>query len=63
MAAQSFAYRTHGTAGSDKSCCYQWFVCHDKTTVLARSGWPPEQVVTLLMELAYTIVVIPVFTS
>ena len=28
MAAQSFAYHVHGTADSDKSCCYPWF---DKT--------------------------------
>ena len=31
MAARSFAYHAHGTADSDKSCCYPWFVCHDKT--------------------------------
>ena len=31
MAAQSFAYHAHGTADDDKSCCYPWFVCHDKT--------------------------------
>jgi len=31
MAAQSFAYHAHGTADSDKSCCYTWLVCHDKT--------------------------------
>ena len=31
MAAQSFAYHVHGTADSDKSCCYPWFVGHDKT--------------------------------
>ena len=31
MAARSFAYHVHGTADSDKSCCYPWFVCHDKT--------------------------------
>ena len=31
MAAQSSAYHAHGTADSDKSCCYPWFVCHDKT--------------------------------
>ena len=30
-AGQSFAYHAHGTAGNDKSCCYRWFVCHDKT--------------------------------
>ena len=31
MATQSFAYHAHGTADSDKFCCYLWFVCHDKT--------------------------------
>ena len=31
MAAQSFAYHAHRTADSDKSCCYPWFVCLDKT--------------------------------
>ena len=31
MAAQSFAYHVHGTADSNKSCCYPWFVCHYKT--------------------------------
>ena len=31
ITAQSFAYRGRGTAESDKSCCYPWFVCHDKT--------------------------------
>jgi len=32
MAARSFAYHVHGTADSDKSCCYPWFVlCHDQT--------------------------------
>ena len=31
MAAQSFAYHAHETADSDESCCYSWFVCHDKT--------------------------------
>ena len=31
MAAQSFAYNAHETADSDESCCYPWFVCHDKT--------------------------------
>ena len=31
MATRSFAYHAHGTADSDKSCCYAWFVCHDKT--------------------------------
>ena len=30
MAAQSFGYHAHGTADSDKSCCYPWFVCHDQ---------------------------------
>ena len=25
------AYHAYGTADSDKSCCYSWFVCHDKT--------------------------------
>ena len=30
MAARIFAYHAHGTADSDKSCCYPWFVCHDK---------------------------------
>ena len=29
--APTFAYHAHGTADSDKSCCYPWFVCHDKT--------------------------------
>ena len=41
MAAQSFAYHVHGTADSDKSCCYPWFVCHDKT-IHACSGSPPD---------------------
>ena len=27
MAAQSSAYHAHGTADSDKSCCYSRFVC------------------------------------
>ena len=31
MATPSFAYHADGTADSDKSCCYPWFVCHDKT--------------------------------
>ena len=31
MAAWHFAYHVHGPADSDKSCCYPWFVCHDKT--------------------------------
>ena len=31
MTAQNFAYHAHGTADGDKSCCYPWFVCHDKT--------------------------------
>ena len=31
MAARSFSYHVQGTADSDKSCCYPWFVCHDKT--------------------------------
>ena len=31
MAAQSFAYHAHGIADGDKSCCYPWFVCHNKT--------------------------------
>ena len=31
MAARSFAYHAHGTADSDKSCCYPWFVCYDET--------------------------------
>ena len=31
MAAQSFAYHVHGTADSDESWCYPWFVSHDKT--------------------------------
>ena len=30
-AERSFAYHAHGTADSDKSCCYPWFVRHDKT--------------------------------
>ena len=25
------AYHAYGTADSGKSCCYSWFVCHDKT--------------------------------
>ena len=29
MAARSFAYHAHGTADSDKFCCYPWLVCHD----------------------------------
>ena len=41
MAARSFAYYVHGTADSDKSCCYPWLVCHDKT-MHARSGSPPD---------------------
>ena len=44
MAAQSFAYRDHGTADGDQSCCYPWFVCHDKTLnqqcMLARARPP-----------------------
>ena len=43
MAAQSFAYRVHGIADSDKFCCYPWFVCHDKTLnqqCITRSGSP-----------------------
>ena len=31
MAAQSFANHAHGIADGDKSCCYPWFVCHNKT--------------------------------
>ena len=31
MAARSFTYHAHGTADSNKSCCYSLFVCHDKT--------------------------------
>ena len=45
MAVQRFGYHTHGTADSDKSCCYAWFVCHDKTLnqqCLACSGSPPD---------------------
>ena len=45
MAVRSFGYHTHGTADSDKSCCYAWFVCHDKTLnqqCLACSGSPPD---------------------
>ena len=44
-AGQSFAYHAHGTADSDKSCCYPWFVCHDKTLdqqCIAHSGSPPD---------------------
>ena len=43
MAARNFAYHTHRTADSDKSCCYPWFVCHDKnitSAMHARSGSP-----------------------
>ena len=29
MAARSIAYHAHGTADSDKFCCYPWLVCHD----------------------------------
>ena len=29
MAARSSAYHAHGTADSDKSCCYPWFVYHE----------------------------------
>ena len=29
MATRSSAYHAHGTADSDKYCCYSWFVCHD----------------------------------
>ena len=28
MAARSIAYHAHGTADSDKFCCYPWLVCH-----------------------------------
>ena len=46
MDAWSFAYYAYGTAGSDKSCCYPWFVCHDKTfrnqQCIARLGSPPD---------------------
>ena len=45
MAAQSYAYHAHETANSDKSCCYSWFVCHDKTSkqqCIARSGSIPS---------------------
>ena len=31
MAAPTFACYAHGTADSDKSSCYPWFVCHDRT--------------------------------
>ena len=31
MAARSFAYHAYGTADSDKSSCYPWFVSRDKT--------------------------------
>ena len=43
MAARSIAYHAHGTADSDKFCCYPWFVCHDKTLnqqCITRSGSP-----------------------
>ena len=33
MAAQNFAYHAHGTADSDKSCCYPWFVCPSEKTL------------------------------
>ena len=33
IAAQSFAYHDHGTADSDKSCCYPWFVCPNDATL------------------------------
>ena len=45
MAAQSFAYRTHGTADSDKSCCYQWTgLCAmtKQQCMLARAPPPPQ---------------------
>ena len=29
MAARNIAYHAHGTADSDKFCCYPWLVCHD----------------------------------
>ena len=45
MAARSFVYHGHGTADSDKSCCYPWFVCHYKTLnlqyMLAHAGLLP----------------------
>ena len=34
----------HGTAESDKSCCYPWFVNHNKTSNAARSGSPPDDI-------------------
>ena len=41
MAARSFGYHAHGTAGSQgKSCGYPWFVCHDKTAMHARPPPP-----------------------
>jgi len=43
MAARSFAYHAHGTADSNKFCCYPWFVCHDiSNAFLARSVSPPR---------------------
>ena len=38
MATQSFTYHAHGTADSDKSCCYSLF----KSAVHAHSGSPPD---------------------
>ena len=34
MAARSIAYHAHGTADSDKFCCYPWLVCHDITSAM-----------------------------
>ena len=49
VAARSFAYHVHGTADSDKSCCYPWFVCHEGSatkeisyTVGRNPIWNPE---------------------
>ena len=42
MAARSFAYHTHGTVDSDKSCCYPWFVCYDNTNHLTSWGEPEQ---------------------
>ena len=42
-------YIAHGTADSDKSCCYPWFVSHDKLAMHACSGLPPPLSPTINM--------------
>jgi len=34
MAAGNIAYHAHGTADSNKFCCYPWLVCHDISNAL-----------------------------